>query len=76
MTMFGLFIMKIFFDDRADDMFAINQVNKQLVIVSLPDEVGCEVQPPYRLAGEIFRYALQSLQSKNKGYRKLLVFSK
>ncbi len=68
-TMFGLSIIKIIFDDDVDDFFARQQVNNQLHNVQLPDGVEPDVQPPYGPTGEIFRY---TLQSKDKGTRELL----
>lgn len=59
-TMFGLSVMKIIFEDDVDDFFARQQVNNQLRTVSLPDGAEPEVQPPYGPTGEIFRYTLQS----------------
>ncbi|TRW22070.1 efflux RND transporter permease subunit [Flavobacterium zepuense] len=68
-TMFGLSIIKIIFDDDVDDTFARQQVNNQLRNVQLPEEVEPDVQPPYGPTGEIFRY---TLQSKDKDTRDLL----
>lgn len=59
-TMFGLSVVKIIFDDDVEDFFARQQVNNQLRNVSLPDGVEPEVQPPYGPTGEIFRYTLHS----------------
>lgn len=59
-TMFGLSIIKVIFEDDVDDFFARQQVNNQLRNVSLPDGVEPDVQPPYGPTGEIFRYTLQS----------------
>ncbi len=59
-TMFGLSVIKIIFDDGVDDFFARQQVNNQLRNVSLPDDVKPDVQPPYGPTGEIFRYYLKS----------------
>ena len=59
-TMFGLSVIKIIFDDNIDDFFARQQVNNQLRNVSLPDGVEPDVQPPYGPTGEIFRYVLKS----------------
>lgn len=59
-TMFGLSVIKIIFEDDVDDMFARQQVNNQLRNVSLPEEVQPDVQPPYGPTGEIFRYTLKS----------------
>jgi len=68
-TMFGLSIIKIIFDDDVDDFFARQQVNNQLRNVELPDGVEPEIQPPYGPTGEIFRY---TLQSKDRDTRDLL----
>ncbi len=59
-TMFGLSVMKIIFEDNVDDFFARQQVNNQLRTLSLPEGVDPDVQPPYGPTGEIFRYTLQS----------------
>ncbi len=59
-TMFGLSVIKIIFDDGVDDTFARLQVNNLLKNVSLPDGVEADVQPPYGPTGEIFRYVLRS----------------
>lgn len=59
-TMFGLSVIKIIFEDDVDDFFARQQVNNQLRNVSLPDDVEPDVQPPYGPTGEIFRYVLRS----------------
>ncbi|MBZ5856845.1 efflux RND transporter permease subunit [Flavihumibacter profundi] len=59
-TMFGLSVIKIIFDDDVEDFFARQQVNNQLRNVSLPDGVEPDVQPPYGPTGEIFRYVLKS----------------
>ncbi|OJW74385.1 CusA/CzcA family heavy metal efflux RND transporter [Spirosoma sp. 48-14] len=59
-TMFGLSIIKIIFEDDVEDFFARQQVNNQLRTVSLPDGVEPEVQPPYGPTGEIFRFTLKS----------------
>lgn len=68
-TMFGLSVIKIIFDDGVDDAFARQQVNNLLKNVSLPDGVDVDVQPPYGPTGEIFRYVLKS---NNRDTRDLL----
>jgi len=68
-TMFGLSVIKIIFEDGVDDFFARQQVNNLLSNVSLPEEVEPDVQPPYGPTGEIFRYVLKS---KNRDTRELL----
>ncbi|MBL7935629.1 MAG: efflux RND transporter permease subunit, partial [Bacteroidia bacterium] len=59
-TMFGLSVIKIIFEDDVEDFFARQQVNNQLRNVQLPDEVDPDVQPPYGPTGEIYRYVLKS----------------
>lgn len=59
-TMFGLSVIKIIFDDEVEDFFARQQVNNQLQNVQLPEGVDADVQPPYGPTGEIFRYVLKS----------------
>lgn len=59
-TMFGLSVIKIIFEDDVDDFFARQQVNNQLRNVQLPESVEPDVQPPYGPTGEIFRYVLKS----------------
>lgn len=59
-TMFGLSVIKIIFEDDVEDFFARQQVNNQLRNVSLPEGVEPNVQPPYGPTGEIFRYVLRS----------------
>lgn len=68
-TMFGLSVIKIIFEDDVDDAFARQQVNNQLRSVELPESVEADVQPPYGPTGEIFRY---TLQSKTRNSRDLL----
>ncbi|MGC4041027.1 MAG: CusA/CzcA family heavy metal efflux RND transporter [Flavobacterium sp.] len=68
-TMFGLSVIKIIFEDGVDDFFARQQVNNLLRNVSLPDDVSPDVQPPYGPTGEVFRYVLQS---KSRDSRDLL----
>jgi cobalt-zinc-cadmium resistance protein CzcA len=68
-TMFGLSVIKIIFDDGVEDFFARQQVNNQLRTVQFPEDVEPEVQPPYGPTGEIFRY---TLQSKTRDTRDLL----
>ncbi|MEO9258562.1 MAG: CusA/CzcA family heavy metal efflux RND transporter [Crocinitomicaceae bacterium] len=68
-TMFGLSVIKVIFDDDVEDFFARQQVNNQLQNVELPDGVRADVQPPYGPTGEIFRY---TLKSKDRDSRELL----
>ncbi|MCP9750822.1 efflux RND transporter permease subunit [Ferruginibacter sp. HRS2-29] len=63
-SMFGLSVTKLIFDDGVEDFFARQQVTNLLQGISLPEGVEPEVQPPYGPTGEIFRYTLQS-KTKN-----------
>jgi cobalt-zinc-cadmium resistance protein CzcA len=58
-TMFGLSVIKIIFEDNVEDFFARQQVNNQLRNVNLPPDVEPDVQPPYGPTGEIYRYVLK-----------------
>ena len=62
-SMFGLSVIKIIFDDDVEDFFARQQVNNLLRNVNLPEDVSPDVQPPYGPTGEIFRYTLESKRS-------------
>lgn len=68
-TMFGLSVIKIIFEDDVEDFFARQQVNNQLRNVSLPENVDPDVQPPYGPTGEVYRYVLSG---KNRDTRELL----
>lgn len=57
-TMFGLSIIKIIFEDGVDDSYARQQVNNLLRNVHFPEGVEPNVQPPYGPTGEIFRYII------------------
>lgn len=59
-SMFGLSVIKIIFEDDVEDFFARQQVNNLLRNVNLPPGVEPDVQPPYGPTGEIFRYTLKS----------------
>jgi cobalt-zinc-cadmium resistance protein CzcA len=59
-SMFGLSVIKIIFEDNVEDFFARQQVNNLLRSVSLPEGVDPDVQPPYGPTGEVFRYTLKS----------------
>ncbi|MCC7332229.1 MAG: efflux RND transporter permease subunit [Flavobacteriales bacterium] len=59
-SMFGLSVIKIIFEDDVEDFFARQQVNNLLRNVNLPEGVDPDVQPPFGPTGEIFRYTLKS----------------
>lgn len=65
-TMFGLSVITLIFDDDVEDFFARQQVNNQLRNVELPDGVDTEVQPPTGPTGEIFRYILTSYRRDSR----------
>lgn len=65
-TMFGLSVIKVIFEDDVEDFFARQQVNNQLRGVSLPEDVEPDVQPPYGPTGEIFRYVLKSSERNTR----------
>ena len=59
-TMFGLSIIKVIFEDDVEDFFARQQVNNLIRNVKFPVGVEPNIQPPYGPTGEIFRYVLKS----------------
>lgn len=70
-TMFGLSVIKILFDDDVEDFFARQQVNNAIATVNLPEGAEAEIEPPYGPTGEIFRYVLKS---KYRNSRDLLTY--
>lgn len=58
-SLFGLSVVTIFFEDEIDDFRARQMINNQLVNVDLPDGAEAEVQPPSGPTGEIYRYTLK-----------------
>jgi len=59
-TMFGLSVIKVAFDDGVDDVFARQQINNLIGNAELPEGVKPDIQPPYGPTGEIYRYILVS----------------
>ncbi|HLO56518.1 MAG TPA: CusA/CzcA family heavy metal efflux RND transporter [Saprospiraceae bacterium] len=59
-SLFGLSVVTILFDDGIDDFFARQSVANQLRNVSMPDGIEAEIQPPSGPTGEIYRYTLKS----------------
>jgi heavy metal efflux system protein len=70
-TMFGLSVIKIQFDDNVEDFFARQQVNNAISTINLPEGAESEIEPPYGPTGEIFRYVLKS---KYRNSRDLLTY--
>lgn len=59
-SLFGLSVVTIFFEDNVSDFTARQLVFNQLQNMSLPDGADVEVQPPSGPTGEIYRYTLTS----------------
>jgi cobalt-zinc-cadmium resistance protein CzcA len=58
-SLFGLSVVTLIFEDEVDDFRARQMVNNQLVNVDLPEGADSEVQPPSGPTGEIYRYTLE-----------------
>ncbi|MGQ3014048.1 MAG: efflux RND transporter permease subunit [Flavobacteriales bacterium] len=67
-SLFGLSVVTLLFDDGVDDFYARQVVANQLRNVSLPEGIEAEIQPPSGPTGEIYRY---TLASKTKSVREL-----
>jgi len=70
-SMFGVSIVNIIFEDGVDDPFARLQVNNLLPNVTLPNSVQPQLQPPVAPTAEIYRYIVSS---KYRNSRDLLTF--
>lgn len=64
-SLFGLSVVTIFFEDDVDDFYARQVVYNQIENVTLPDGVDAEVQPPSGPTGEIYRYTLDGGEKKS-----------
>lgn len=67
-SLFGLSVVTLFFEDEVDDFRARQMVSNQLANVNLPEGADPEIQPPSGPTGEIYRY---TLEGKNKTLREL-----
>ncbi len=67
-SLFGLSVVTIFFEDNVTDFTARQLVFNQLQNMALPDGADVEVQPPSGPTGEIYRY---TLKGENKTVRQL-----
>ena len=67
-SLFGLSVVTLIFEDEVDDFRARQVVNNQLVNVDLPNGALSEVQPPSGPTGEIYRY---TLEGKDRTVRQL-----
>lgn len=70
-SMFGLSVITILFEDDVEDFYARQQVNNALATVDMPEGAETEIEPPYGPTGEIFRYRLES---KYRDSRDLLTY--
>jgi cobalt-zinc-cadmium resistance protein CzcA len=57
-SLFGLSVITMIFEDQVDDNTARQQVVQRLMSVNMPEGVDPDIQPPYGPTGEIFRYTL------------------
>src|SRR5690625_4689416 len=55
-SLFGLSVITVQFEDEIDDFYAQQNVSNRLNNVDLPDEASAEIEPPSGATGEIFRY--------------------
>ncbi|HYG14254.1 MAG TPA: CusA/CzcA family heavy metal efflux RND transporter [Bacteroidia bacterium] len=67
-SLFGLSVVTLLFEDGLDDFTARQMVANQLRNVNLPEGIEAEIQPPAGPTGEIYRY---TLSSKTKTVREL-----
>ncbi|MBC7451386.1 MAG: efflux RND transporter permease subunit, partial [Cytophagales bacterium] len=59
-SLFGLSVVTIMFDDDVDEFKARQLVANRLISVQTPEGADPELQPSYGPTGEIFRYTLKS----------------
>lgn len=59
-SLFGLSVVTIIFEDEVDDFFAQQYTANRLQGLSLPNGAEASIEPPYGATGEIFRYVLRS----------------
>ncbi|MFD2597486.1 efflux RND transporter permease subunit [Sphingobacterium corticis] len=59
-SLFGLSVVTVQFDDGVDDFYAQQYVSNKLNGVNLPDGADAEIEPPSGATGEIFRYVIKS----------------
>ncbi|MBY0432961.1 MAG: efflux RND transporter permease subunit, partial [Cyclobacteriaceae bacterium] len=67
-SLFGLSVVTIFFEDNVTDFTARQLVFNQLQNMALPEGADVEVQPPSGPTGEIYRY---TLKGENNSVREL-----
>lgn len=59
-SLFGLSVVTVQFDDGVDDFYAQQYVSNKLAGIDLPEGTEIEVEPPSGATGEIFRYIIKS----------------
>lgn len=59
-SLFGLSVVTVIFDDNVDDFYAQQYASNRLQGVDLPDGAEAKIEPPYGATGEIFRYVIRS----------------
>lgn len=59
-SLFGLSVVTVQFEDGADDFYAQQYVSNKLSGVDLPEGADAEIEPPSGATGEIFRYVIKS----------------
>jgi len=59
-SLFGLSVVTMIFDDDVDDFVARQQVANRLMSIPLPEGIEPEMQPSSGPTGEVFRYTLKS----------------
>lgn len=59
-SLFGLSVVTVQFEDRVDDFYAQQYVSNKLGGVDLPEDADADIEPPSGATGEIFRYVIKS----------------
>lgn len=59
-SLFGLSVVTVIFDDEVDDFYAQQYAANRLQGINLPNDADAEIDPPYGATGEIFRYIIKS----------------
>ncbi|UYW00321.1 CusA/CzcA family heavy metal efflux RND transporter [Flavobacterium agricola] len=59
-SLFGLSVVTVQFDDTVDDFYAQQYVANKLNTIDLPEGTDSEIEPPSGATGEIFRYVIKS----------------
>ncbi|HYM11637.1 MAG TPA: CusA/CzcA family heavy metal efflux RND transporter [Bryobacterales bacterium] len=59
-SLFGLSVVTLIFDDSADDLLSRQQVLEKLTVVTLPPNINPQLGPDYSPVGQIYFYTLTS----------------